>query len=174
MENMNHVPYNIFLIGFMGAGKTTVSASLAKRLNMDCVETDQLIVDKMKMSINDIFAQYGEPYFRDIESNTLIELQQRGGTVVSCGGGIAMRPENSKHMKKNGRVVLLAVSPEAVYDHIKGSTDRPVLKGHMNIPYIAELMEKRRPYYEATADITVLTDQKTVSEICDEIIAKLG
>ena len=85
--------YNIFLIGFMGAGKSTIAGELKDKLEMDRVEMDQMIVEKQGMSISEIFDEYGEAYFRNLESNTLIELQKRKQTIVSCGGGVVMREE---------------------------------------------------------------------------------
>lgn len=165
--------YNIFLIGFMGAGKSSVAKEIKNQLEMDYVETDQMIVEGQGMSINAIFAKYGEPYFRNLESNILIELQKKKQTVVSCGGGVAMREENVQHMKKSGRVVLLTAKPETIYERVKDNTDRPLLNGNMNVAYISELMEKRRPRYEAAADVVVATDGKDVTQICAEIIGKL-
>ena len=81
-----------------------------------------------------------------------------------------MREENVAMMKEEGLVVLLTASPETVYERIHGMGDRPVLKGNMNVPYIRELMEKRRPSYEAAADFRVATDGKTAEEICREIL----
>ena len=90
--------------------------------------------------------------------------------VVSCGGGVVVRPENIDYMKKNGRVFYLKTSPETVYNRVKDSTNRPILNGNMNVEYIAGLMEKRRALYEGAADITITTDGKSVDEITDEII----
>ena len=94
----------------MGAGKSTVAGELKDKLEMDRVEMDQMIVENRGMSISEIFDEFGEAYFRNLESNTLIELQKRKQTIVSCGGGVVMREENADHMKKNGRVVLLTES----------------------------------------------------------------
>jgi shikimate kinase len=165
--------YNIFLIGFMGAGKSTVAAELKEKLEMDRVEMDEMIVQKQGMSISEIFDEYGEAYFRNLESNTLIELQKRKQTIVSCGGGVVMREDNADHMKKNGRVVLLTAKPETIYERVKDSDERPILNNHMNVDYISGLMEKRRERYEAVADITVTTDGKNATQICEEIISKL-
>ena len=76
-------------------------------------------------------------------------------------------------MKEIGRIVFLKATPETIYERVKNSTDRPILNGHMNVEYIAELMEKRRALYEATADITIQTDGKTREQICEEIIGKM-
>ena len=161
--------YNIFLIGFMGAGKSTIAGELKDKLEMDRVEMDQMIVEKQGMSISEIFDEYGEAYFRNLESNTLIELQKRKQTIVSCGGG----EENTDHMKKNGRVVLLTAKPETIYERVKDSDERPILNNNMNVEFISGLMDKRKDRYEAVADITVATDGKNVTQICEEIISKL-
>lgn len=165
--------YNIVLIGFMGAGKTTVSEYLSTMFAMDVVEMDQVIAEREGMSIPDIFATYGEEYFRNRETQLLKEMQHRKRAVISCGGGAALREENVGEMKKNGRVVLLTASPETIYERVKDSTDRPVLSGNNNVEFITELMEKRREKYEKAADIVIYTDGKTVLQVCEELIAKL-
>ena len=142
--------YNIFLIGFMGAGKSTIAGELKDKLEMDRVEMDQMIVEKQGMSISEIFDEYGEAYFR-----------------------VVMREENTDHMKKNGRVVLLTAKPETIYERVKDSDERPILNNNMNVEFISGLMDKRKDRYEAVADITVATDGKNVTQICEEIISKL-
>lgn len=165
--------YNIVLIGFMGAGKSTVSDYLSTMFAMKIMEMDQVISEREEMSIPDIFATYGEEYFRDLETKLLVEMQSKKNTIISCGGGAAMREENVVEMKKNGRVVLLTASPQTVYERVKDSEERPILNGNNNMEYIAELMEKRREKYEAAADIVIQTDNKTVLQICEELISKL-
>lgn len=165
--------YNIVLIGFMGAGKSTVSDYLSSAFAMDIVEMDQVIAEQEGMSIADIFATYGEEYFRNLETSLLGELQTRENTVISCGGGAVLREKNVEQMKKSGRVVLLTASPSTVYERVKDSGDRPILNGHNNIEYIADLMEKRRGKYEEAADVVIHTDDKTVVQICEELVTKL-
>ena len=160
---------NIFLIGFMGVGKSTVAGALKERLGYKRVEMDQRIEENRGMTIADIFARYGEAYFRNLESNTLIELGNETGLVISCGGGVVLRPENAEYMKRGGRVVLLTARPETVYERVKDSDERPILNGHMTVDFIAGLMEKRQKIYEAAADVTVWTDGKGKKEICREI-----
>lgn len=164
---------NIFLIGFMGAGKSTIARTLQRELGFPLVEMDERIVQEQGMSINDIFAQYGEAHFREIESQLVVDLGKQEPSIVSCGGGVVVRPKNTQNMKKSGRIVLLKASPETIFERVKNSTDRPILNGHMNVEYIAELMEKRRALYEEAADITIQTDGKTREQICEEIIGKL-
>ena len=164
---------NIFLIGFMGAGKSTIARTLQRELGFPLVEMDERIVQEQGMSINDIFAQYGEAHFREIESQLVVDLGKQEPSIVSCGGGVVVRPENTQNMKKSGRIVLLKASPETIFERVKNSTERPILNGHMNVEYIAELMEKRRALYEEAADIAIQTDGKTREQICEEIIGKL-
>ena len=165
--------YNIVLIGFMGAGKTTISDYLSTMFDMDIVEMDQVIAEREEMSISDIFATYGEEYFRNCETELLKKMQSRKNVLISCGGGVVLRECNVEQMKKNGRVVLLTASPEEVYERVKDSDDRPVLAGRKNVKGIAELMEARREKYEAAADIIVNTDHKTVLQVCEELVQRL-
>ena len=166
-------PYNIVLIGFMGAGKSAISDFLSTMFDMRLVEMDQEISERQEMSIPDIFATYGEEYFRNLETELLRELRAENGCVISCGGGVALREENVAEMKKNGRVVLLTASPETIYERVKDSNDRPLLNGNKNVEFIADLMEKRREKYEAAADVVIRTDHKTILQSCEELITKL-
>ena len=165
--------YNIVLIGFMGAGKSTISEFLKTAFAMDVIEMDQIIAEREGMTISDIFEVYGEQYFRDLETNLLIEMQSRTNVVISCGGGTPMRERNVVEMKKNGRVVLLTAKPETILDRVKDSHDRPLIENNKTVPFIAELMEKRREKYEAAADIVIETDGKDKLQICEELIHRL-
>ena len=173
IQSRNLFNYNIFLIGFMGAGKSTISDYLKNALAMDVVEMDQCIVERQGMSISDIFETYGEEYFRELETNLLIEMQSQSNVVVSCGGGVPMRERNVVEMKKNGRVVLLTAKPETILERVKDNHDRPLLENNKTVPFIADLMEKRRMKYEAAADIVIQTDGKSELEICEELIHRL-
>lgn len=173
IQARNLFNYNIFLIGFMGAGKSTISDYLSTMLAMDVVEMDQIIAQRQGMSISDIFETYGEQYFRDLETNLLIEMQSKSNVVVSCGGGTPMRECNVVEMKKNGHVVLLTAKPETILDRVKDNHDRPLIENNKTVPFIADLMEKRREKYEAAADIVIETDNKSALEICEEMIHRL-
>ena len=140
---------------------------------MDIIEMDQIIAEREGMSIPDIFEVHGEQYFRDLETNLLIEMQSRKNVVISCGGGTPLRECNVVEMKKNGRVVLLTASPETIFDRVKDSHDRPVIENNKNVPFIADLMEKRRAKYEAAADIIINTDGKSLIEVCEELVQQL-
>ena len=165
--------YNIFLIGFMGSGKSTVADYLCEKFDMDVVEMDQVIAERERMSISDIFEKHGELYFRDLETKLLVELQEKTNTVVSCGGGVALRECNVTEMKKNGKVVLLTAKPETILERVDNH-DRPLLENNKTVAYIAELMEKRREKYEAAADMIIETDGKSAQKICEEMIQRLG
>ena len=165
--------YNIVLIGFMGAGKSTISDFLKTVFAMDVVEMDQIIAEREGMSISDIFETYGEEYFRNLETELLIEMQSRKNVVISCGGGVPTRERNVVEMKKNGRVVLLTAKPETILNRVKDNHDRPLLEGNKNVNFIAELMEKRREKYEAASDIVIETDGKDKLEICEELVHSL-
>ena len=94
--------------------------------------------------------------------------------VISCGGGTPMREENIKEMKKSGKTILLTASPETIYGRVKDSHDRPLLEQNKTIPYIKELMDNRQPKYEQAADHIIVTDHKSIQEICEEIKIKIN
>ena len=165
MENRN-----IFLIGFMGVGKSTIAKILAKELDAELVEMDETIEAEAGITINEIFEKYGEEHFRDLESALVERIADKGGAVVSCGGGAVLRQKNVENMKKNGRVVFLSATPETIYERVRYSTNRPLLKGNMNVEYIAQLMERRREAYENAADVVIATDGKEKHEIVEKIM----
>ena len=165
---------HIFLIGFMGCGKSTNAACLAEMTGARQVEMDQMIVENEGMAIADIFKEKGEPYFRKLETELIKSFAGVEPAVISCGGGAVLKEENVRLMKESGKIVLLTAEPETIYERVKDSTERPVLNGNMNVSYIKDLMEKRRPKYEAAADVRVSTDGKTAGEICGEILEICG
>lgn len=165
---------HISLIGFMGTGKSTISQELHRMTGMPEVDTDAEIVEREGCSIAQIFEEKGEPYFRQVETDLIDEFGARSPAIISCGGGMAMRDLNVRKLRALGEVVLLTAMPETVFDRVKDSTNRPLLNGNMNVPYIRELMEKRKPFYEAAATVAVPTDGRSVQEIAEEIVQKCG
>ncbi len=161
---------NIFLIGFMGSGKSTISAYMAKTYGMKMIELDEEIVHYEGMSIPEIFDCKGEAYFREMESKLLKEYATQENQIISCGGGVVLREQNIKVMKETGKVVLLTAEPETILNRVKDDDNRPLLRGNMNVAYIQELLDKRRMLYEEAADIVVKTDHKDVKDICKEIL----
>ena len=164
---------NIFLIGFMGCGKSTVAAYLSAQYHMEILEMDQKIVEQEGKSIAQIFEQYGEDYFRDLETKLLKSIEAGNNKVVSCGGGVALRKENVEMMKRAGKIALLYAKPETILERIKYDHQRPLLEGNQNITFIKNMMEQRRTHYEQAADFFITTDGKSVEEICAEIMEKV-
>lgn len=158
----------IYLIGFMGSGKTTIGKELAACLNQEVIDTDEEIVKRENKNINDIFAQHGEGYFRSLESLILNEMDGRAG-VITTGGGIVINPENRKRLSETGIVFFLFASPEEIFKRIEKDHSRPLLKGDKK-RLIRELYEKRMPLYIETAHVIIDTTNKDKAEIIQEII----
>lgn len=156
----------------MGAGKSMIARALEKKTGGERVEMDERIETEQGLAITEIFGKYGEPYFRDLETELLRSLTDKTDLIVSCGGGSVLRDENAALMKENGCIVLLTATPETIYARVKESKNRPVLNGNMNVEYIRGLMEKRRARYEAVADVSIATDGKNAEDICAEILAQ--
>lgn len=181
LDELNEVFDNIYsgrrhisLIGFMGVGKSTISRELQRQTGRRETDTDARIVELEGCPIPQIFAEKGEPYFRQLETDMIDDLGKLPPGIISCGGGMAMRDLNVKKLRALGEIVLLTATPETIYERVKDNTNRPLLNGNMNIPYIRELMEKRRPFYEKAATVRVSTDGRSVREIAKEIIQKCG
>jgi shikimate kinase len=165
--------FNIALIGFMGAGKSTVSRYLKDMLAMEEVDVDAMIVKDQNMAIKDIFAEHGEAYFRRCESDAILLLKDCKQSVISCGGGAVIKEENVTNLKKTSRIVLLTASPETILSRVKISDERPILNGNMNVEFIKELMAKRADYYHKAADVIIETDNKNINQICEELVNAL-
>jgi shikimate kinase len=157
-----------FLIGFMGSGKSTV----AKLLSADFIDMDAVIVAKIGMPISDFFAQFGEPAFRQIESQVLLELAQSGG-IISTGGGVVISAENRQILRESGaKVIYLKADFEALYERIASDTAnvRPLFINHSRAELQA-IFETRAPLYEAVASQIITVTSKTPEEIVKEILA---
>ena len=160
----------MILIGFMGCGKTTVGEALARKLNFDLLDVDSYIEDKAGCSIKQIFADKGEEYFRQLETDTLKELNSRlSHTVISTGGGLPMRQANVDELRRMGRIIYLDVKPEEVVRRLAGDTTRPLLQGENVDQRVRKLMGQRGPVYEAAADIIVPVTGIEIDEIVQEI-----
>jgi len=159
----------IYLIGFMGSGKSAVAKYLKKYFRAKIMEMDEMLEKNAGKPVSRIFAEDGEKVFREMETDLLRRIGSMGPVVVSCGGGVPMRQENVRLMKEHGTVIFLQASPHTIYDRVKSRHDRPLLEGHMNPEYIGSLMEKRRPAYEAAADLVISVDGKSLGEICEEL-----
>lgn len=165
---------HIILIGFMGAGKSTIGRALARRLKAPFLDTDKEIESQAGASISHIFETQGEAVFREAETGLLKTLSAKGEKmVISTGGGLPLREENRRLLKRLGQVVYLQVQPDTVLKRLKGDATRPLLKGPDAREKVASLLGQRLPLYREAAHITVAVDNKRVEEIAEEILGKL-
>jgi shikimate kinase len=146
---------NIFLIGLMGAGKTTLGKALATALKKKFIDADNALEETTQQKISDIFAGYGEGYFRDIETAVLSEICGLSNIVLATGGGAVLRPENRRILRENGTVIYLYASPETLTRRLENAiAHRPVLAGASDLLARQRSLYKiRAPFYQTAAHI---------------------
>ena len=164
-QDTNRIGAPIFLIGFMGAGKTTVGQALARLLNCDFVDLDQLIEARVGESISEIFAGLGETKFRRLESDAIVECRGRERTVIALGGGAYVSEENRNLLRNIGKTVWLDCPLEVCLQRVSGDHSRPLVTDEAQM---RELFERRRPAY-AQADYAVQTGDLSPDELAIEI-----
>ena len=152
----------------MGTGKTAVGRELARLLQMKLVDVDAEIEGRRDMKITDIFKNFGEPYFRDLETEVIRELSEQKNIVISTGGGAVLREENMAVLRKTGIIFCLYADPQTILDRTGGSNDRPLLNVKDPLAKINELLRIRMPFYEK-AGIMIDTNGKTPLQIAEEI-----
>ena len=152
----------------MGTGKSTVGKILARRLNRPWVDVDQRIEEAQKKKISEIFEKEGEGVFRRLEKEMIRRVADVPGQVITTGGGAVIDPDNLQALKKNGLLITLAASPETIFQRVKDSRHRPLLKGGDLMSELRRLLEQRQGSY-AKADATFHTDGKTASQVAAEI-----
>ena len=164
---------SIALIGFMATGKTIIGQKLAQKLGNDYrfIETDQLIMDEAGKSIPKIFAEDGEIRFREYEIEACKKASQLHKVVISCGGGIVLNKINIDYLKRNSHIVLLKATAEEIYKRAMkdGQETRPVIDKEDPKKEIEKVLEFRKPFYEAAAEITINTTGKSINAIVKEI-----
>lgn len=165
---------NIYLIGFMGTGKSTVAKEMSKLLPLRVVEMDETIEMLASESISDIFSNKGEAAFRDMETMFLNAISKEKNQIISCGGGIVLRDENIDTMKKSGVVCLLEASPEVICDRVNNSNNRPLLENKKTVEDIKAILDSRQERYQKAADLTFDVSANTPMEIASEIIKALA
>ncbi len=165
---------NIVLCGMMGVGKTTVGLALAKHTAREWLDTDTLIEERHG-KISELFANYGEAYFRALETQTVSSLLGKDNLVLSVGGGLVLREENVELLKKCGKIVYLRAQKQTLVHRLLLDTTRPLLQGKDSLEErIETLLQARASTYERVADCTVDVDDKTPEQIAIEIVEKLG
>ncbi len=160
---------NTILCGFMGCGKSTIGKHLAQKYNSKFIDLDDYIVEKQNMSISDIFKEFGEAKFREIETQAITEISEFDNYIVALGGGAILNPLNAEILKKSGKIFFLNISAEEVYKRLKDDTSRPLLQTDDKLGAINDLLQKRMPLYINAADYIIDVDDKKIEEISDEI-----
>ena len=157
----------VFLVGFMGAGKTSVARKLARMAGVASVDMDTYIERCEHKRVKEIFAEVGEEAFRAIETQTLYELgMKKDPMVVSCGGGVVLRPENRKALSELGLVVYLSVTAAEAASRISDVSSRPLFGDLQNAQRV---IDERLPLYEEVADVTIDTVGRGSSSIAHEV-----
>lgn len=165
---------NVTLIGMMGCGKTTVAKELSKVLpDFKLVDIDDEIEKSTGKKISEIFLKYGEPHFRELESNKIKQFTQNDLQIISAGGGAFENPDNRRRFQENSTVIFLKASPEMIFERIKAETHRPLLKKHFSLEKIQHILSLREKNYQK-ADYTIDTDNKTPAEIAEEILGVIN
>jgi shikimate kinase len=145
----------IFLIGLPGSGKSTIGKLLAKKIGLAYTDLDEVIASEMNQRISDIFADCGEPYFRELEKNQLyLQIASQKPQVISCGGGTPCFFDNMLKMNSNGITIFLDVSAIALVQRIQDNEDRPLLKNENLLDKLTRLRADRMEYYSQAQIIT--------------------
>ena len=166
---------NIVLTGFMGTGKSTVGRLLARRLEREWVDMDTLIEERQRMSINQIFARYGEPYFRQLEAELCRELAQAQGLVIATGGGALVPEANLQALRQSGLVICFDCDPETVWQRIQLSDNRPLLQQAQDeerFTRLANLLQQRHAAYQRVPYHIEVT-HRSPEEVAEIVIGML-
>lgn len=161
---------NVILIGFMGAGKTTVGSKLSDMLKKPFLDLDRYIEEEDGRKIDIIFEEDGEPYFRNLETKCLKKIiKESSNLIISVGGGLPLREENQKILKDMGIIIFLKVKPDTVLERIKNNKERPLLQGENVEEKVNFMLLERNPIYTKIADVIIDVDNKTFQKILEEL-----
>jgi shikimate kinase len=159
---------NIFLVGFMGAGKTTIGRILANKLRLTFVDLDDIIEKELKLTIEQIFSMHGENFFRVAETKALLSIAENERQVVSTGGGVVLKNENWEAMEKSGITVYLKATAEILWSRVRNNTPRPLLQVENPFGRFCELLSNRISLYEK-ADLIVDTGKLSPEDVAEQI-----
>ncbi len=166
-------PQNIFLVGPMGAGKSTIGRQLAEALGYRFLDTDQEIQRRTGVDIPTIFEFEGEEGFRSRERQVVEDLAQQDGIVLATGGGVVLLPENRQQLAARGFVIYLHCSPEQQFARTSRDRNRPLLDTQDPLQRLRDLMTEREPIYRQVADMMVSTERRGTSSVVKEIRRRL-
>ena len=168
----------VILIGYRATGKTTLAKLLARRLACEWIDADVAIEHRAGKSIARIFAEDGEPAFRDLEARVIADLCRRADLVLAAGGGAPLREDSRRRMRAAGKVVWLKATPETIHRRMTADATtpdrRPALTEHDPVREIIELLQRREPIYRETAHLELDTEGKSAEELADAILERLG
>ncbi len=166
---------NIVLIGYRGTGKSTVAKILGQRLKRTVMSTDAEIVKEAGQSIPHIVEQFGWDHFRGLETQMCQKLTGQDNLVIDTGGGLILKEENVRMLKENGKIFWLTAEVSTIASRISGDTQRPSLSGTKTfVEEIEEILEIRKPHYQAAADYVIPTDQISPEQIADNILSRIS
>jgi 3-dehydroquinate synthase len=172
-EKLQSVHRNIFLVGLMGAGKTTVGRALAKKLNKRFIDSDHEIEARTGVSIPLIFEIEGEASFRQRESDVIHDLTAESDIVLATGGGAILRPENRECLKARGTVIYLRASVSSILQRTAHDKNRPLLQTANPRERIEQLAREREQYYTEVADLIIETGRPNVQLLVQSIVSQL-
>ena len=168
MDNKRKIK-NLALIGFMGTGKSSVGRIITEVLQYTFLDTDDLIEARTGKTIAEIFAQQGEPQFRELERLVVEELASRTKTVIATGGGLPVHGDNLEKLKSHSLTICLWSSPEKIYEQVRYQSHRPLLNDPNPLAKIRQLLNARKPFYRL-ADVLVNTERRSVREVAQQVI----
>jgi shikimate kinase len=164
---------HIFLVGFMGAGKSTVGRLIAQRLGLPFADLDAMVETVDGRTVARMWSESGEEVFRAAESAALVSLAQAQPSVIACGGGLVLANGNRALLKSMGLVVYLTVSAEEALARVGGGDTRPLLAGGGAV-VAQRLLEARESLYRAVADVTVPTIGRSPEDVAEDVVALIG
>ncbi len=164
---------SVFLVGLMGAGKSTVGRSLAHRAGLRFVDSDHEIERRRGMSVSEIFAEAGEPAFRDLEQQLIEELTGQPGIVLATGGGAVLRAPSRRLLHERGSVVYLRASPDELAHRMRNDRARPLLRGVDPRVRLRELYRQRDPLYREVAHFVIETGRPSPAMLTQLVLAQL-
>ena len=166
---------NVVLIGMRGCGKTSVATKLSRRTGKECLELDEILVQRVGMSIPEIVSSEGWIKFRDYESTIAFEVSRKQNKIISTGGGVVLRPENMEVLKGNGIVVYLDCTLDVLVKRVGDDPNRPPLtKENTRRKETQTLLVERESLYEKYADIIINADGPDIEQQAAEILSAIG